>query len=113
MSEFWTDFLIVIARCVFSVAFVMNIVPLLIWGERKGAAYIQDRPGPNRAPLDLPNPLDVPRLLSAVMAGQPLVYKPIVSLRAAGLIHTLTDVVKLNASAYLPTEEEIAKSRQK
>ncbi|MSQ01825.1 MAG: NADH-quinone oxidoreductase subunit H [Myxococcales bacterium] len=95
MSEFWTDFLIVIARCVFSVAFVMNIVPLLIWGERKGAAYIQDRPGPNRAPIDLPNPLDVPRLLAAVMAGQPLVYKPIVSLRAAGLIHTLTDVVKL------------------
>lgn len=98
MSEFWAnwgDWVVVLLRCVFSVAFVMQIVPLLIWGERKGAAYIQDRPGPNRAPLDLPNPLDIPRLLGAVLAGKPLVYKPIVSLRAAGLVHTLNDVVKL------------------
>jgi len=95
VSEFWTDMLVMVLRCVFSVAFVMSIVPLMIWGERKGAAYIQDRPGPNRAPIDLPNPLDLPRLLSAVLRGAPLEYKPIVSLRAAGLIHTLTDVVKL------------------
>ncbi len=95
MSDFWKDFLIVLARCVFSVAFVMQIVPLLIWGERKGAAYIQDRPGPNRAPIDLPHPADVPRLLGAALSGQPLVFKPIVSLRAAGLVHTLNDVAKL------------------
>lgn len=62
-------YLVVVARCVFAVAFVMNIVPLLIWGERKGAAYIQDRPGPNRA--------------------------HILGIRAAGLVHTLNDVVKL------------------
>ncbi|MDP2310314.1 MAG: NADH-quinone oxidoreductase subunit H [Pseudomonadota bacterium] len=62
-------FLIVLAKCVFAVAFVMNIVPLLIWGERKGAAYIQDRPGPNRA--------------------------DIMGIRAGGLVHTLNDVVKL------------------
>jgi NADH-quinone oxidoreductase subunit H len=95
MSEFWTDMLVVVLRCVFSVAFVMNIVPLMIWGERKGAAYIQDRPGPNRAPIDIPNPLDLPRLLSAALSGGKLEFKPVVSLRAAGLIHTLTDVVKL------------------
>jgi NADH-quinone oxidoreductase subunit H len=47
----------------------MNIVPLLIWAERKGAAYIQDRPGPNRA--------------------------DILGIRAGGLVHTLNDVVKL------------------
>ncbi len=62
-------YLVVVARCVFAVGFVMNIVPLLIWGERKGAAYIQDRPGPNRA--------------------------HILGIRAAGLVHTLNDVVKL------------------
>ncbi|MES2639917.1 MAG: complex I subunit 1 family protein [Myxococcota bacterium] len=62
-------FLIVLAKCVFAVAFVMQIVPLLIWGERKGAAYIQDRPGPNRA--------------------------DIMGIRAGGLVHTLNDVVKL------------------
>lgn len=48
---------------------VINIVPLLIWLERKGAAYIQDRRGPNRA--------------------------AILGIRMGGLIHSLTDVVKL------------------
>ncbi|MDP2314555.1 MAG: NADH-quinone oxidoreductase subunit H [Pseudomonadota bacterium] len=62
-------YLIVLGKCVFAVAFVMQIVPLLIWGERKGAAYIQDRPGPNRA--------------------------DIMGIRAGGLVHTLNDVVKL------------------
>jgi len=62
-------YLVVLGRCVFAVAFVMNIVPLLIWAERKGAAYIQDRPGPNRA--------------------------HILGIRAGGLVHTLNDVVKL------------------
>ena len=62
-------YLVMLAKCVFAVAFVMNIVPLLIWAERKGAAYIQDRPGPNRA--------------------------GILGIRAGGLVHTLNDVVKL------------------
>ncbi len=48
---------------------VINIVPLLIWLERKGAAYIQDRRGPNRA--------------------------AIFGVRLGGLIHSLNDVVKL------------------
>jgi len=67
--EALAPYLIALAKCVFSVAFVMNIVPLLIWAERKGAAYIQDRPGPNRA--------------------------HILGIRAGGLVHTLNDVVKL------------------
>ena len=60
---------VALGRCVFAVVFVMQILPLLIWAERKGAAYIQDRPGPNRA--------------------------HIMGIRAAGLVHTLNDVVKL------------------
>lgn len=60
---------IALAKCVFAVVFVMNIVPLLIWGERKVSAFIQDRPGPNRA--------------------------HVMGIRAAGLVHTLVDVVKL------------------
>ncbi len=48
---------------------IMQIVPVLIWLERKGAAYIQDRRGPNRASI----------------AG----------VRLGGLIHSLADVVKL------------------
>lgn len=48
---------------------ILGILPLMIWGERKGAAYIQNRPGPNRAPI----------------AG----------LTMAGLFHTIADVIKL------------------
>ena len=69
MELTWIDVIVTLLRCVFAVVFVMNIVPLLIWAERKGAAYIQDRPGPNRA--------------------------HILGIRAAGLVHTLPDVVKL------------------
>lgn len=50
-------------------AVIMQIVPLLIWLERKGAAYIQDRRGPNRANIG--------------------------GVRLGGLIHSLADVVKL------------------
>ncbi|OGQ06296.1 MAG: hypothetical protein A3F82_03435 [Deltaproteobacteria bacterium RIFCSPLOWO2_12_FULL_44_12] len=48
---------------------VISIVPVLIWLERKGAAYIQDRRGPNRA--------------------------AILGVRLGGLINSLNDVVKL------------------
>src|SRR3989338_154008 len=48
---------------------VINIVPLLIWLERKGSAYIQDRRGPNRA--------------------------AILGIRLGGMVHSLNDVVKL------------------
>lgn len=49
---------------------IFNIIPVLIWLERKGAAYIQDRRGPNRASL----------------FGM---------IRLGGMIHSLADVVKL------------------
>jgi NADH-quinone oxidoreductase subunit H len=63
------EFIIILIKCAFAVMFIMNIVPLLIWAERKGSAYIQDRVGPNRA--------------------------HIMGIRAGGLVHTLVDVVKL------------------
>lgn len=63
------DILIVTLRVVIVFGLVMAILPLLIWMERKGAAYIQDRRGPNRA--------------------------HILGLRLGGLLHTLADVIKL------------------
>lgn len=48
---------------------ILNLVPLLIWMERKGAAYIQDRRGPNRA--------------------------EILGIRLGGIIHNIADAVKL------------------
>lgn len=39
-------------------AVFINIAPIMVWVERRGCAYIQDRPGPNRVgPLGLFQPL--------------------------------------------------------
>lgn len=48
---------------------IFNIIPVLIWLERKVCAYAQDRPGPNRA--------------------------EILGLRLGGMLHSLADVLKL------------------
>ncbi|MFH1680578.1 MAG: complex I subunit 1 family protein, partial [Candidatus Eisenbacteria bacterium] len=47
----------------------LMFVPLLVWGERKAAAFIQDRTGPNRA--------------------------DVLGVRLGGLVHPFADVVKL------------------
>lgn len=64
-----TDVLVVLARAVLAWAFVLSLLPVLIWLERKGAAFIQDRTGPNRA--------------------------AILGIRLGGVVHTLADVLKL------------------
>ena len=58
-----------LAKIVFMFALIMGMVPVLIWAERKGAAYIQDRTGPNRAAIG--------------------------GVRLAGLVHPIADVLKL------------------
>jgi len=61
--------LLAIIKILVPFAAIMSTIPFLIWLERKGAAYIQDRRGPNRASI----------------AG----------FRLGGLIHSFADVVKL------------------
>jgi len=48
---------------------LLNLVPVMIWLERKGAAYVQDRVGPNRA--------------------------HVLGIRLAGMLHNFADAVKL------------------
>ena len=65
----WVDYLIITGKAVFIWGLALTFIPLLIWFERKGAAFIQDRAGPNRA--------------------------AILGIRLAGFIHNIADVVKL------------------
>jgi NADH-quinone oxidoreductase subunit H len=58
-----------LAKIGFMLAFMLAMLPVLIWAERKGAAFIQDRTGPNRA--------------------------SILGLRLGGLVHPIADVLKL------------------
>ncbi len=58
-----------LAKIGFFFVLIMGLVVVLIWMERKGAAFIQDRTGPNRASI----------------AG----------IRLAGLVHPVADVFKL------------------
>lgn len=66
-------------KAVAIVALILQLIPVLIWFERKGSAYIQDRRGPNRA--------------------------QILGIRLGGMIHNLADVVKLfNKQDIIPTK---------
>ena len=58
-----------LAKIGFMFALIMGMVVVLIWMERKGAAFIQDRTGPNRASIG--------------------------GVRLAGLVHPVADVFKL------------------
>ena len=63
------DYLIIAGKIVFILLFALVLLPLLIYVERKGSAFIQDRTGPNRAAIG--------------------------PIRLAGIVHVIADVVKL------------------
>jgi NADH-quinone oxidoreductase subunit H len=63
------DWIILLLKIVIPLFVILNLLPFLIWLERKGSAFIQDRPGPNRASIK--------------------------GIRVGGLVHSLADVIKL------------------
>jgi len=65
----WLDLAIIGGKAIFIWGFALTLLPVLIWFERKGSAFIQDRAGPNRA--------------------------AVFGIRLAGFIHNISDVVKL------------------
>lgn len=65
----WQDVALFFGKIIVPFLLIFNLIPLLIWMERKVCAYVQDRPGPNRA--------------------------EIFGVRLGGLIHSLADVIKL------------------
>jgi len=64
------ELLWVLAKIGFMLLLILGLLPTMIWAERKGAAYMQDRIGPNRASI----------------GG---------IFRLAGLVHPIADVLKL------------------
>ncbi len=44
----WIDIVIMVLKVLLIYVGLIQVVPVMIWVERKGAALIQDRPGPNR-----------------------------------------------------------------
>jgi len=62
-------FLAHVGTVVFVQLVSLLLVPIMVWFERKGSAYMQDRTGPNRA--------------------------AVLGIRLGGLIHTIADVIKL------------------
>jgi len=69
MSFLPAAFLASAATAVLVWAIELSMIPVLVWLERKGSAFIQDRTGPNRA--------------------------AVLGIRLGGIIHTIADVVKL------------------
>ncbi|MFN8671193.1 MAG: complex I subunit 1 family protein [Candidatus Sericytochromatia bacterium] len=49
--EIFLDILIILIKEIFIVGTCLSLVPVLVWLERKGAALIQDRIGPNRTAI--------------------------------------------------------------
>jgi NADH-quinone oxidoreductase subunit H len=73
------DLVIAVARIAVFFSFCMGLVVVLTWVERKGAAYMQDRRGPNRA--------------------------AILGVRAGGIFHPLADALKfLFKEDFIPDE---------
>jgi NADH-quinone oxidoreductase subunit H len=59
------DFTATVVKLAVFAFLLINVVPIMVWVERRGSAFMQDRPGPNRlGPLGLVQPIaDVVKFL--------------------------------------------------
>lgn len=100
--------IITLIKPIIAVALPFAILPLLILIERRGAAYVQDRPGPNRAAINL----SVRNILGVMMFRQEAITAIFSStpapgdlrLRGFGMFFTITDGIKgVFKQAFTPT----------
>ena len=53
-----SDLVAFVAKLAVMLGFVLTVVPVMVWVERRGSALMQDRPGPNRlGPFGLIQPI--------------------------------------------------------
>lgn len=84
MMEMNTTYLIAtVLKVVLIPAVLMQSVPLMVWVERRGSAFIQDRLGPNRAPGPF-------------------------GFTAAGLFHLIADAIKFfTKESFIPAQANV------
>ena len=88
--NFWLAVVIVIKAAVIMVA-VISAVPVLVWFERRGAGWIQNRRGPNRIRLPLTGFIYPASLRNVLAEKFPVLQRGILS---AGLLYPIADAIK-------------------
>lgn len=90
MNWWWA--LIVVVKAVVVFAAVISVVPVLVWFERRGAGWIQNRRGPNL--IDVPGIKGFFAIIGSVLRKSPPDRLDVRRYRSAGLIQPIADAIK-------------------
>lgn len=88
----WWWVLIVVVKAVVVFTAVISAVPILVWFERRGAGWIQNRRGPNL--IDVPGPFGMIAIGLSILKKSPPGRLELRRYRSAGLIQPIADAIK-------------------